>query len=101
MDGVGAGAVAADGLVDELFRDVAVLAGGDQPAGDVPGVDVHDDVALVPAALDRALQRGHVPGPDLVGSVGDQFRAHPGRVGGQPAAFADLPGRAGDPVHRR
>jgi hypothetical protein len=41
-----------------------------------------------------------IPGPDLVGSTGDQLGLLPGRVGALTAPFPVLPGHRQQPVHR-
>src|SRR5947209_7092531 len=58
------------------------------------------DVAFVPGSFRGSFQCGDVPGPHLAGSVGHQLGPDPGRVASETAAFADLVGGAGDPVHR-
>src|ERR1700716_1900839 len=100
MDGVRRTTVAVDGVVEEVFRDGRVLGCGDQPAGDIAGEDIENDVAFVPDPFRWSFQRGDIPGPHLAGAVGDELGADPGRVGGQAAAFAYLTGCAGDAVHR-
>src|SRR3979490_3406147 len=100
MDGVRRTTVAVDGVVEEVFRDGRVLGCGDQPAGDIAGEDIEDDVAFVPGPFRWSFQCGDVPGPHLAGAVGDELGADPGRVGGEAAAFAYLTGGAGDAVHR-
>src|SRR6266536_350355 len=100
VDGMWAGVIAVDGVVEEVFRHDGVLGCGDQPSRDIARVNVEDDVAFVPDSFCGSFQSGDIPGPDLAGAVGDEFGPDPRGVGGQAAAFADLAGGAGDPVHR-
>ncbi len=58
------------GLIDELGREISVLALGHAPANDVAAEEVEHDVGVV---KDPGLGTGelrYVPGPDLVGSRG-------------------------------
>src|SRR3979411_833198 len=98
--GVRRGAVAVEGVVEEVFCHGRVLSRGDQPAGDIAGEDIEDDVTFIPDPFHGSFQRGDIPGPHLTRAVGDELGTHPGRVGGNAAAFPYLPGGTGDPVHR-
>src|ERR1044071_9680056 len=74
VDGVRLATDTVHGVVEEVVRHDGVLGGGNEPSGDIAGIDVEDDVAVtgqVPDARSthasclmwiRARQR---PGPDL------------------------------------
>src|SRR6267378_917323 len=100
VDGVRRTPVTVDGVVEEVFRDGRVPGRGDQPAGDIAGKDIENDVAFVPHPFRWSFQCGDIPGPHLAGAVGEELGADPGRVGGQAAAFAYLTGGRGDAIHR-
>ncbi len=100
MHGVRRGAVAVDGLGDEVGRQCGVLDRGDDPGRVEPGVDVDQHVELVEDPLGRSTELGDVPGPHLRRAVGQQLGFDLGWVGRQPPAFPALPGRPGDPIHR-
>src|SRR4030088_2068727 len=100
VDRVRRAAITVDGVVEEVFRYGRVFDCGDQPSSDIAGINVEDDVTFVPGSFRGSFQCGDVPGPHLAGAVGHQLGPDPGRVASETAAFADLVGGAGDPVHR-
>jgi hypothetical protein len=87
------------GVLDELFREVAVLGGMDFPVDRFPGVDVDHDVQVEVEPAPFRFQFRYVPGPYLVRAVGDELGADAGRVGGLGTAVADLVAAGQDPVH--
>jgi hypothetical protein len=50
-------AVAGDGFVDEVAGEDGVFGGGEDPARVVAGVDVDQDVQVVPDAFDWSAER--------------------------------------------
>src|SRR5215211_7857142 len=82
VDGVRRAVVAVDGVVEEIFRHDRVLRCGDQPSGDIAGINIQDDIAFVPAPFHGSLQCGDVPRPHLVRAAGDQPGPDPGGMAG-------------------
>src|SRR6267378_8065923 len=80
VNGVRSTTITVDGVVEEIFRDGRVLGCGDQPAGDIAGEDIEDDVTFIPDPFHGSFQRGDIPGPHLTRAVGDELGTHPGRV---------------------
>src|SRR6266851_4266362 len=93
--------VGVDGVLDEFFREGAVLGGPGLPVNDFAGVDVDDDVQQVPYSPGRSFQFRDVPGPYLVRAVGHQLGFLLRRVGRLRAAVAGLAALAQQPVHGR
>lgn len=83
-------AVVLASFLDELAGQSSIFPEGDHPAHDVPAVDVQDHVQIVIGPLDRAAQLGDVPGPNLVGPRGQQFRRRIGCMGALLASLSDL-----------
>jgi hypothetical protein len=74
-----------------LHRQLPGFRRVDMGADDVAGVNIdHHHVAVKILPLDGPGKLCDVPGVDLPGTGGDQFRDRPGRIPGQPAAFLDL-----------
>src|SRR6185437_4916018 len=82
--------VGSHGVLDEFFREVTVLGRVDFPVDGLSGVDVDHDVQVEVQAAPFRFEFRYVPGPYLVGAVGDELGADAGRVGGLSAAVADL-----------
>jgi hypothetical protein len=91
VDRVGLHDVAVDGGCEEVPGHDSVFRASDQPAGDITGEDVDDDVALVPDPFGGSFQRGDVPRPDLRRAGREKFRAYPRRMCGQTASFTGCP----------
>ena len=62
----------------------------DRPADDVAAEHVEDHVQVEPGPLRRALQLAHVPGPQLVGPLGEQLGLRVGGMGELAARLSDL-----------
>ncbi len=61
--------------LDQPCGEAGALAVGDHPADHVAAEDVEDHVQVEVGPLDRALELGDVPGPDLVRLRGQRARA--------------------------
>ena len=88
-----------DGLGDQAFSQVGLLAVGDHPADHVAAVDVEDDVQVVVGPRGWAEQLGDVPAPDLIRRGGQELRLLVGRVDELVAAWAHLSLGCQEPIH--
>jgi len=61
-------------LLDETFGQGVLLPMSDHPTDDITAEDIHDHVEIKEAPRDRAFELGDIPGPDLIGFCGQQFR---------------------------
>ena len=61
------------GFANELLGQGGRLSFGQHPADDIAAEDVEDDVKVVVGPLGGSEQFGDVPGPDLVGSDGQEL----------------------------
>ena len=68
----------------------------DPPACDAAAEDVEDDIEIEIRSFHRPHQLGDVPGPDLVGHLGQQFGLLIDRMTTLAAAFRDLALRGKD-----
>jgi len=88
-------------LLDQAFGQCLTFTVGDHPACDVAAEDIDDDVQIEVGPLGRPLELGDVPGPNLVGSSGQQFGFAVMRLRDVPAPFFDLLVFGGqDAIHR-
>jgi len=91
--------VLGDGVLQQRLEEGSTFDIGDAPADDAAAEDVEDNVEVEVAPLGWPHQLGDVPGPDLVGTFGQQFGFLVGRVTELGAAFADFAMLAEDAVH--
>jgi hypothetical protein len=78
---------------------MSTFALGQEPADDVAAEDVQNDVEVKPRSLTWTWEHGNVPGPDLVGAGGKQFRLVVVRMSEEVAAFANFLGLVEDAIH--
>ena len=62
------------GLADQCLGQRSRLPRGHHPTNDIAAEHVEDDVEIEVAPLHRPLQFRDIPGPQLVGAGGQQFR---------------------------
>src|SRR5450756_492367 len=91
--------VGLDGVLDEFFREDAVLGGPGLPLNDFTGVDVDDDVQQVPYSAGGSFHFRDIPRPYLIRAVGHQLGFLLRRVSRLGAAAAGLAALAQQPVH--
>ena len=78
------------GISDELLGEFGGLSMSDQPADDIPAVDVEDYVEMEAGPFGRALQFGDIPGPHFVGPDRQELGLGVERMAALTSALADL-----------
>ena len=61
------------GVFDESFGKGVLFPVSNHPSDHVAAEDVQDDIEIKVGPLHRAFKLGDIPGPQLVGSGGQQF----------------------------
>jgi hypothetical protein len=61
-------------LLYESFGQGFLFTVSDHPSDDITAKDIHDYIEVKVSPLDRAFELGDIPGPNLIGFCGQQFR---------------------------
>ena len=65
--------MARDGLSNQLLGQIGTLAWGNQPAHHETTEDIQNHIQVEIGSLGWAFEFGDIPGPDLVGGLGQQL----------------------------
>lgn len=87
------------GVADQTFGQLSALPQGHHPAGDIAAEDIEDDIEIEIGPLGGAMEFGDIPGPELIGSGGEEFGFGIDGMLELVAAFTDLTVFNEDAVH--
>src|SRR5271166_3128023 len=88
-----------NGVIEQRSEQHGALCVSHTPTDHAAAEDVEDDVEIEVAPLRWSHKFRDVPGPDLIGPFGDEFRLPVGGMAELLAAFADFAVLAKDAVH--
>ena len=89
----------AKAVFEQRLEQAGAFRVGDTPSDDPSAEDVDDHVEVEVGPFCGSHQLGDVPGPDLVGAFGEQFRLLIDGMAQLPAAFSDFVMVVEDPIH--
>jgi hypothetical protein len=87
------------GLPDELLRNLSGIVSGHRPANHIAAEDIEQDVEMEVGGLGAGTELGDIPGPQLIGSRGKEFRFGVGGVTELVSPLTDLLVLAQDAIH--